>query len=395
MRVLTTVPAAKPLPGPGFRVQGSGFGAGLQTLPQFWHRIATLQSGAALRLPPHSKTATHRRQRFGVRRQAVPRATPLFRCLAKVCAPALALALVALLTPLRAAGARNVFAGRESVLVHGVAGLTPGERVWFRVARGGRTLASGTAACETGGIISLPVALPEMKPGVVLPLEVALRLGSDRGRPLLPNDTLWAFAERPFAPGHNPAAPRRIVLYDPVERTAAALASLDVPFETVARIGELTDATNAVIVVGEGVALETERGLWEALTAAVARGNGVLLLAPADGALYPPDDWGRLTAGTAQAVLRHPLAGGPAYMLDLSSLPAGGAAGARFRLAGLRDEALFAVSADRGSEAVAWDDPASGGRFRACGLGLIARWEETPAARWLLAEILTDLGDAH
>lgn len=313
----------------------------------------------------------------------------------RVVTTALALALLSFLSPLRAAAVGNVFAGRESVLVRGVAGLTPGERVWFRVAKGGRTLASGTAACEPGGTVSLPVALPEMKPGVALPLEVALRLGSDQGRPLLPGDTLWAFAEHPFAPGHNPAAPRHIVLYDPEGRTATAFASIGVPCETAARIGELAAATNAVLVVGEGVSLEAERGLWEALTAAVARGDGVLLLAPADGAFQPPEAWGRLIAGTAQAVLRHPLAGGPAYKLDLASLPSGGTVGARFHLAGRHEDAVFAVSADRGSEAVAWDDPASGGRFVACGLGLIARWEETPAARWLLAELLTGFADGH
>lgn len=367
MRILTAVPAAKPLP--GFRVQGSGFWATasmFQALVPCWGRIFLRHNGVSHRL------------------------TPPFR--ACRLAGLSALMLAGFPAPRCAAEVRNVFAGRENVLVQGVAGLAAGERVWFRVAKGERTMTSGTAACETGGTVSLPVALPEMKPGVALQLGVVLRLGSDQGRPLLANDHVWAFSEHPFAAGHNPAAPRRIRLYDPAGRTAAALAAIGVPFEAAAQIGALDDATNAVIVVGEAVSLETERGLWETLAAAVARGNDVLLLAPADGAFRPPDDLGLLTAGTAQAVLRHPPVGGAAYKLDLSSLPAGGAAGTRFRLAGLRDEALFAVSADRGREAVAWDDPASGGRFRACGLGLVARWEETPAARWLLAEILTDLG---
>lgn len=310
----------------------------------------------------------------------------------------LTLALVGslLATPLlRAAEVRNVFAGRENVLVQDVAGLGVGERVWFRVVRNGRTLASGTALCEKSGTVFLPVALPEMKPGVALPLGIVLRLGSDQGLPLLTNDKLWAFSEQPFAPGHNPAAPHSIWLYDPAKRTAAALTSIALPFERVTKIKELNGVTNAVIVVGEAVSLEEERGLWEALTAAVARGNGVLLLAPANGAVKPPEAWGCLSAGTAQAILRHPLAGGPPYTLDLTACPSGPVGGARFYLIGRDDEAIFAVATDRGSEAVAWDDPVTGGRFRACGLALIASWEETPAARWLLAEMLTHLGHSN
>jgi len=46
------------------------------------------------------------------------------------------------------------------------------------------------------------------------------------------------------------------------------------------------------------------------------------------------------------------------------------------------------VDAAQGHEAVLWTDTKHGGQVVFCGLGLIANWEKTPAARWLLAEMI-------
>ena len=88
-------------------------------------------------------------------------------------------------------------------------------------------------------------------------------------------------------------------------------------------------------------------------------------------------------------MLRRGTVAGLPYKLDLTDWPPDGRpAASRFRLAGFRDEAVFDVTPDAGSAAIGWDDAASGGRFRACGLGIVAKWNETPAARWLLVEML-------
>ena len=284
----------------------------------------------------------------------------------------------------------NAFAGRETLVVRQSPDSPPGEEVWFRVARNHRILASGTVRAGDGGLVKLPVALPEIKPGVALPLEVTLRAGSEKGRPLPGGGTLWALAEQPLPPGRNPAAPREIRLYDPADRTAAAFRSINLPFETTTRLDALATMTNTTLVVGEGVSLEAERGLWETLMTAVARGNRVLLLAPAEGRLPPPDAWTQLTAGPADKLLRAPPRGGAAYKLDLQAWPPAGAVRTRFRLAGSRDQAVFDAGPDAGCEAVRWTDAASGGSFTACGLGIIASWETAPAARWLLVELLNE-----
>ena len=335
---------------------------------------------------PRCAVATPLRRRAGVRTRG-DRAPRLQRA-TKTTLSFLALFLCVALSASAAEPVWNAFAGRESVLVRGLPGVAAGAAVWFSVTKDQRVVNSGTVRADAQGALALPVRLPEMKPGVALALEVTLRLGDDHGRPLRAG-TLWAFAERPFEPGHNPVAPRKILLYDPDEKTAAAFRAIDLPFEAVARLDALAGSTNAMIIVAEGLSLDAERGLWQVLSDAVARGNRVLLLAPRDGRLQPPATWRKLVAGDAQEVLRHGSVAGLPYKLDLASWPPDGrAVSTRFRLVGYRDEAVFDVTPDAGSVAVGWDDATSGGCFRACGLGIIAKWNETPAARWLLVEML-------
>ena len=286
----------------------------------------------------------------------------------------------------------NAFAGRETLVVGGInERLPPGERVWFRVAKERRTVASGTVGGVSNGRVEVPIRLPEMKPGVALPFEVELRAGSEQGR-VLRNGTMWAFSEQPFDPARRLTAPRTLLLYDPDGHTAAALRSIGLSCDTLERPALLEGVTNAVIVVGEGLSLESERGLADLLDSAVTRGNRVLMLAPHDGQFKPPATWRVLLAGNVEEVLRKPAAVPAPYKLDLSGWPPDGrAAQVRFRLAAERDAAVFTVTPEAGCEAVGWDDAASGGRFRACGLGIVAKWNETPAARWLLVELVEGL----
>ena len=284
----------------------------------------------------------------------------------------------------------NAFAGRENLQLRGITGITKGEDVWFIVTKEQRTISSGTVKAEADAILTVPVSIPAMKPGVSLALDLTLRNGSDRGR-ILRNGTLWAFAERPFEPQRNPAAPRTILLFDPEGKTEPALRAIEMQFELLTRLDKLTGRTNAVIIVGEGVSLGSERGLWQALSAAVAQGNHVLLLAPKDGQLRPPSTWGHLVSGNAQDVLRRGTVSRLPYKMDLDAWPPDGKSVLkRFQMTGVRDEAVFNVTSETGNDAIGWDDAISGGRFRACGLAIIGKWNETPAARWLLTEMLED-----
>lgn len=271
--------------------------------------------------------------------------------------------------------------------------MSAGERVWFRVTKERRTITSGTARSGPNGRIDLPVQLPGMKPGVALSFDLDLRADSEQGR-LLESGVLWAFSEQPFDPEHKLSASLTLLLYDPEGHTEKALRSISLACDTLDKPASLEGVTNAVIVVGEGVSLESERGLLDLLAAAVARGNRVLLLAPRDGQLKPPSAWRVLLAGDAQDVLRKPAASTGSYKLNLKEWPPDGrAVQMRFQLTAERDEAVFTVSPDAGCEAIGWDDAASGGCFRSCGLGIISKWNQTPAARWLLAELVERLAN--
>jgi hypothetical protein len=285
----------------------------------------------------------------------------------------------------------NAFAGSDTVQVCGLPErVKEGTPVWFRVAKGHRTIATGTARAGSGGRVKLPAPLPDMKAGVALPLEAELREGSEEGGSLRAG-TLWAFSEQPFAAG-PPRMRRPLILYDPEGKTEEAFRSIGLSCETIPRAALLDEPAQAVVVIGEGVSLKGERGLFERLAAAVARGSRVLLLAPADGQLTPPAAWRTLRAGCAEDVLREPAPA--AYKLDLGGWPPEGrAAHKRFHLEASRGEAVFAVTGEAGCEAVGWDDGVSGGRFRACGLEVVKNWQEAPAARWLLAELVTRLAN--
>jgi len=288
----------------------------------------------------------------------------------------------------------NAFAGQETLVIRETKDRVPsGESIWFRVAKGTRTMASGSARSGQDGRLELPVRLPNMKPGVALPFEVELRAGSDKGR-LLRSGTLWVFSEQPFDPEFTRAGSRALLLYDPEGHTRDALRSISIAFENIEKPGSLDAVTNSVIVVGESVSLESERGLSELLCLAVTRGNRVLLLAPRAGQLKLPSAWRILLAGNAQDVLRTAGVKTAPYKLNLNEWPPDGrVVQMRFRLTADHDDPVFAMTPDTGCEAIGWDDVASGGRLRACGLGIAAKWHETPAARWLLAEMVERLAN--
>ena len=263
-------------------------------------------------------------------------------------------------------------------------------QVWFRLSKEQRTLASGTVRLEKGGL-ALPVRVPEIKPGIALPFELVVRADSETGR-TLKNGTLWVFSKQPFEPEHNLAQPRSLVLYDPKGQTEQAFQSIRLPHETIDKISQIEGITNAIIVTGEGLSLEGERGLFESLSAAVVRGNRILVLAPADGQMALPAAWRILRAGPAEEVFCLSAAYAAASPFDCAVRGSTAlAAQKRFCLAAQRDAPVFTVTADAGCEAIGWDDAVSGGCFCACGLSLVAEWSQTPVARWLLVGMVERL----
>jgi len=287
----------------------------------------------------------------------------------------------------------SLFAGRdERVVLKGVEGLPAGEsQVWYTITKETRTIASGTARVASDNSVALSVRLPELKPGVAMRFDLELRAGSDQGQ-RVKEWTLWAFSEQPLAPGYKPTGERQLMLYDPAGDTEKAFQSIGIAYESASRLEALAEATNAVIVVGEGVSLEKERALVDVMTEAVVRGNRVLLLAPSEGVMRPPavTPW-RLVAGAATAVLGGARKAG-APSLDLGAFPPEKPLNrAFFRFNSETEGTTVTVSPDSGEQAVGWDYVQRPGRFRACGLGVVENWDKTPAMRWFLIEMVEEL----
>ena len=272
----------------------------------------------------------------------------------------------------------NLFADAHEITVQTAPTFQEGETISFRVSFAHRTLASGTTRAGGGtpgsagvppaeGVTRLPVALPGMKPGVALPLELTL---SRPDGTQSETRKAWAFSDDPAL---LPA--KKIVLFDRDEKTADALESLSIPFERGNSSPLATVETNTLILVGEDF---SERETFNAILGAAERGADVLVLAPGrDTPLAVPKTIRHLRLGSAQEILRNPKA---VYEL---ALPEGGG----LWLDAQDGAILLRADEHAALQAAQWNFT-NGGRVRVCGASLIANWETTPAARWLLAEML-------
>ena len=278
----------------------------------------------------------------------------------------------------------NVFAGRKNVVLRDVQSAAEGDTLEFRVAKDHRTLSSGTVVVKETGVVTLPVALPDVKPGIAMQLDLSLSKPVDGASGSLASGKIWAFSELPFAGGADPAGTRRLYLYDPVGKTAEALETIKLRIQCVDDFSALESITNAFIVIHEGFSADSVWDFDERLANLVRRGNRVLLIAPSEGAFAIPEGLDACWSGSAAQGLRRPKGiSGTDYDLDLSGMD-----GCRFRLGCSREAVVLEVDAAKGHEGVIWTDSKTGGKVLFCGLGLISNWGQTPAARWLLAEIL-------
>ena len=281
-------------------------------------------------------------------------------------------------------GSANVFAGRKNVVLREVQNAAEGDTLEFRVAREHRALASGTVVVKETGVVTLPVALPDVKPGIAMQLELSISKPVDGTSVPLASGKVWAFSEMPFAGGADPAGTRRLYLYDPAGKTAEALEAIKLRIQCVDDFSALESVTNAFIVIHEGFSADSVRDFDERLAGFVRRANRVLLIAPSEGAFAIPEGLDDCWYGGASKGLHRPSEIlGTDYDLDLSGIN-----GCRFRLGCSREAVVLEVDAAKGHEAVIWTDSKTGGKVLFCGLGLISNWEKTPAARWLLTEIL-------
>jgi hypothetical protein len=333
-----------------------------------------------------------------------------FRCgvaVAAIAGVAAAAAAVPLVVE-PAGGRTNWFAGREATLgtlIRGGAAVE-GKLVWV-LAVASRTLATGaadvrhTAVGETRQDVT--VAIPEGRMGVVVEAEFAAALVDAAGTRLGScSRRVRIFPTDPFADRKRWLESLEIAVIDPQGETETVLTAAGVPFESVGADAGIAALESRLVIVGEGTSWVEHPRLPRDLAAVAARGASVLCLAPRDGSMPVPgsvDAPGEVVA-TSLVARRADVIADLDDRLDACDWSAASET-VISRLVIAADGDTVVIRA--GGEPAGWpwleagfargDAAPPAGKLVVCGLGIVAHWDETPAARYLCAAILARLGE--
>lgn len=265
---------------------------------------------------------------------------------------------------------------------------------------GGRAIWRDELQVEPAGLgtgeVPVEIPLPEVKPGVVMPLVLRIETESPPGaEDATWEQTFWVFPPDPFHDRKQWLRDLGISLYDPVGKTAAVLEEMEVPLERIHNKAALGELREGLILIGEGLSFHKERGLFELLLEAASRGLPVLCLAPSDGKLPLPDRKPAIPRGMTfrhQDVIRE-----LDKRLDAEAWPADGSVVAStIALSGAGSAVVGEVGdAPDGWPWVELRYPPPRGIFLLCGFAVIEKWEESPTPRYLFASLLERLTAAE
>jgi hypothetical protein len=303
----------------------------------------------------------------------------------------------------------NVFADKEYVFHVQVSAQDRFEGVLgWRFTCENRTIASREArvTIDAGGlqVVAISLQVPQVKEGVIMSSRLsvtAMRNGENKPAGTAEKD-IYIFPADAFAYRHELLEKLNIHLFDPGKKTGDVLTAAKVPFRQVNSTDSFTGITNGILLIGEGCSFKDYRGLGEQATKVAARGVPVLFLAPSGGEMQitgvgesdlPVPQSVRLRRSDAIRALDK--------RLDSESWPPDGAiVRTSMKPKGERGPIMFeaAQNADGWpwiemdfSPANASKEKAMHGRLVLCGFGIIAKWDSTPVARYLLARILEHL----
>jgi hypothetical protein len=307
-----------------------------------------------------------------------------------------------------ASGRTNFFAGREATLGTVVRGDAVAGRLAWSLAALGRTLASGTLDVRhEGGPATTAAAvatIPAVKEGVVVEAVFTAVLVDAAGTRLATHTMpVRIFPTEPFVDRSRWLESLALALVDPVGDTARALTEAGVPFTLVRTEAEIAAAAPRVLVVGEGASWLDRPDLPGLVTRCAARGMPVLCLAPREGTL-PLSGAADPSVEAVATRLVFERAGGVTALdprLDGGDWgPAGGGIVSRLTIVAEGDRAVVRIAAPADEPAgwpwlgIDYADPAtptSKSTLVICGYGVVAHWNDTPAARYLFAALLDQL----
>lgn len=292
----------------------------------------------------------------------------------------------------------DVFGGKESVF-HALINAreaTQGRIVWSytvdnkTIARQEREI-SVTPGRPENVDIRLPV--PEVKEGVILNTTLSvsvLEAGAAQATVQL-EKTIWVFPPDPFAGRIEWLKKLDIRLFDPEKKTTDAFEKAGIPFQRVANVDALADATNGIIIVGEGISFNDFKGLSGLLFKAAARGVPVLCLAPASGTFnLPGSGESEMPAPKSMTFQRNEIIARLDKRLDAVAWPPDGVVAlTTTAIRSARNAVVGEV--EKGDANWAWLEMSfndSRGMFVLCHFAIIEKWGSGPAPGFLLARIL-------
>ena len=300
----------------------------------------------------------------------------------------------------------NYFAGRAAecgTVIRGGAAVE-GSLGWV-LAVGDRSLANGVVAVRhpgrgaTNAVVTVPV--PAGREGVVAEATLTTVLADAAGNRLgTATRPVRIFPADPFFERRRWLDGLRIAIVDPRGGTEKVLTAAGVPLLLARADADIAALRPHVVIVGEGLAWAEHPRLASDLVGLCGRGTNVLCFAPASGMFPLPGAADTIGDGVAASLsLRQAdVVDDLDERLDWRDWSASGSTVVS-RLAIVADRE--AVVARAGGTPRGWPwlearfaDGESGrttGTFIVCGLGIVAHWEETPAARYLLAALLTRL----
>jgi len=300
----------------------------------------------------------------------------------------------------------NYFAGRAAdcgTVIRGGAAVE-GSLAWV-LAVGSRSLANGAVAVRhpgrgaTNAMVTVPV--PAGREGVVAEATLTTVLADAAGNRLgMATRPVRIFPADPFFDRRRWLEGLRIAIVDPDGGTEKVLTAAGVPLLLARADADIAALRPQVVIVGEGLAWDEHPRLAPDLVGLCGRGTNVLCLAPASGAFPLPGAADTVGDGVADrlALRQADVVGDLDGRLDWRDWSARGSTVVS-RLAIVADRE--AVVARAGVTPRGWPwlearfaDRESGrpaGTFVVCGLGIVAHWEETPAARYLFATLLARL----
>lgn len=300
----------------------------------------------------------------------------------------------------------NYFAGRAAECGTVIRGgeAVEGSLAWV-LGVGGRSLANGAVAVRhpgrgaTNAVVTVPV--PAGREGVVAEATLTTVLADAAGNRLgMAIRPVRIFPADPFFDRRRWLDGLRIAVVDPDGGTEKVLTAAGVPLLFARADADIAALRPQVVIVGEGLAWAEHPRLAADLVGLCGQGTNVLCLAPASGAFPLPGVADPVGDGVAdritlrQADVVSDLDG----RLDWRDWSARGSTVVS-RLAIVADREAVVARAENAARGWPWlearfADRESGrpaGTFVVCGLGIVAHWEETPAARYLFAALLARL----